>query len=160
MKWSEWFENWSMTKIKVKAPFLDMEWNPQDKDKDAAWELYIELLTRVTTQPLAVNDGDEADALKSLHEVFKLTRGVIKHYGRGCMEFTKLAIPVLNQILRPFTARWHKKSLAGEFIDSKTCEIFRTELLQIQDWLLVYTKMLGDMAGIEDDNGLTQLEGE
>jgi hypothetical protein len=44
MKWSKWLEQWDMTSLKLKTPFLDMEWKPQDEDKNAAWELYIELL--------------------------------------------------------------------------------------------------------------------
>ena len=50
MKLKEWLDSWSMTSLKIKAHFLEMEWKPQDVDKDAAWELYIELLTRITTQ--------------------------------------------------------------------------------------------------------------
>ena len=53
MKWGKWLENWDMTSLKIKIPFLDMEWKPQDEDKSAAWDLYIELLTRITIQPLA-----------------------------------------------------------------------------------------------------------
>ena len=37
--------------------------------------------------------------------------------GRGTIEFSKIAIPVLNQVVRPFTARWHRESLAGAFDD-------------------------------------------
>ena len=33
-------------------------------------------------------------------------------------EFAKLTIPVLNQIIRPFTAKWHRLSLAGAFEDA------------------------------------------
>ena len=58
MKWSKWIEQWDMTSLKIKTPFLDMEWKPQDEDKAAAWELYIELLTRITTQPLDDTHGD------------------------------------------------------------------------------------------------------
>ena len=89
MKWSEWLENWSMTSLKIKPPFLEMEWNPRDEDKDAAWELYIELLTRITTQPLAYEHGDEGTALESVHRIFDLTRDVIKRHGRSCLEFSK-----------------------------------------------------------------------
>jgi hypothetical protein len=60
MKWSEWLEKWSMTSLKIKTPFLEMDWQPKDEDKDAAWELYIELLTRIATQKLPVEHGDEA----------------------------------------------------------------------------------------------------
>ncbi len=158
MKWSKWLEKWDMTSLKIKTPFLDMEWKPQDEDKNAAWELYIELLTRITTQPLEETHGDEETALKSIYTIFPLTREVIKKNGRHCIEFTKIAIVVLNQIIRPFTAKWHRLSVQGAFSDESKCKIFRQELSQLQSNLNVYTKMLGDMAGVEDD--LTELEDE
>ena len=113
MKWSDWLENWGMTSLRVKAGFLDMEFKPQDPDRDAAWEMYIELLTRVTTQALPQGHGDEAMALTSMFKLFDITRTIIKK--RHCVEFTKIAIVVLNQRIRPFTAKWHKRSLAGGF---------------------------------------------
>lgn len=156
MKWGKWLEQWDMTSLKIKTPFLDMEWKPQDEDKSAAWELYIELLTRITTQPLDDTHGDEETALKSIHSIFGLTREVIKKNGRHCIEFTKIAIVVLNQVIRPFTAKWHRLSIQGAFSNKETCNEFREELTQLQNILIIYTKMLGDMAGIEDD--LTEFE--
>lgn len=155
MKWRKWLENWDMTSLKISTPFLEMEWNPAEPDKDAAWELYIELLTRITTQPLFNEDGDEETALKSVYSLFDLTRSVIKSHGRDCREFTKIAIIVLNQIIRPFTAKWHKVSVAGQFSNQNLCKEFRGELNELQAKLRIYTKMLSEMAGVED---LTSLE--
>ncbi|WP_299980718.1 hypothetical protein [uncultured Pseudoteredinibacter sp.] len=157
MKWAKWLENWDMTSLKIKAPFLEMEWNPQDEDKAAAWELYIELLTRITTQKLDDNHGDEKTALTSIFSIFSITRDVMKNNGRHCIEFTKIAIVVLNQVVRPFTAKWHGLSVNGAFDDPKQCKEFRAELVEIQNTLRVYTKMLADMAGVED---LTELESD
>lgn len=112
MKWKKWLENWDMTSLKISTGFLDMEWKPQDEDKAAAWALYIELLTRITTQPLPDEDGDEKAALTSVYNLFPLTRKIIKSNGRHCLEFTKIAIVVLNQIVRPFTARRHRMMLS------------------------------------------------
>jgi len=151
MKWSKWLEKWDMTSLKIKTPFLDMEWKPQDEDKNAAWELYIELLTRITTQPLDDAHGDEETALKNVFAIFSITREIIKSNGRNCVEFTKIAIVVLNQVIRPFTAKWHKLSMQGEFSKPENCQKFRQELAELQKTLNIYTKMLGDMAGIEDD---------
>ncbi len=67
MKWGKWLENWDMTSLRIKASFLEMEWKPQDEDKAAAWELYVELLTRIATQPLDQNHGDEKTALVLNH---------------------------------------------------------------------------------------------
>ena len=157
MKWSKWLENWDMTGLRINAGFLNMEWQPNDADKNAAWDMYIELLTRITTQRLPEEYGDEKTALDSVYKLFPLTREIIKKYGRDCIEFTKIAIVVLNQIIRPFTAKWHKKSLAGVFDDPEQCKKFRTELEKLQVKLRNYTKMLADMAGVED---LTALEEE
>ena len=33
MKWSKWLEQWHMTPLKTKTPFLDMELKPQDEDQ-------------------------------------------------------------------------------------------------------------------------------
>lgn len=157
MKWGKWLENWDMKALKITAPFLEMEWKPAEPDRDAAWELYIELLTRITTQPLNDRDGDEKTALDSVFSLFPVTRQIIKAHGRECIEFTKLAIIVLNQIVRPFTAKWHKISIENGFSNEQTCNEFRTELEQLQSVLHTYTKMLADMAGVED---LTELQNQ
>ena len=155
MKWSKWLENWDMTGLKINAQFLEMEWAPQTADKDAAWELYIEMITRVATQTLEQEYGDEKTALESIFKLFSLTRETIKNHGRDCIEFTKIAIIVLNQVARPFTAKWHKLSLDGAFKNEGQRKLFREELQILQEQLKKYTKMLADMSGVED---LTELE--
>jgi hypothetical protein len=82
MKWKEWLDRWSMTSLSINAGFLNMEWEPKDRDRDAAWELYVELLTRITTQHLQPDHGDEKTALDSIHALFNLTRQTLKHQGR------------------------------------------------------------------------------
>ena len=155
MKWSKWLENWDMTSLKINLKYLEMEWQPQTADKDAAWELYIELLTRVATQRLPEEHGDEDTALSSIYSLFELTRSTIKGHKRDCIEFTKLAIVALNQVVRPFTAKWHKRKLIGAFKDAAQCVEFRRELDALQSQLRKYTQMLSDMAGVED---LTDLQ--
>jgi len=141
--------------LSINAGFLNTDWEPKDRDRDAAWELYIELLTRITTQHLQPEHGDEKTALDSIHTLFGLTRETLKGQGRHCEEFAKIAIVVLNQVVRPFTAKWHKNSLAGAFDDPARCQEFREELSALQELLRRYTKMLADMANVED---LTELE--
>ncbi|MCH8804849.1 MAG: hypothetical protein IH986_02020 [Planctomycetes bacterium] len=155
MKWKEWLDKWSMTGLEINAGFLKLEWKPSDFDKNAAWELYVELLTRVSTQNLQPEHGDEKTALDSIFALFALTRETLKNQGRHCNEFAKIAIVVLNQVVRPFTAKWHKESLAGAFSDEARCREFRDELSQLQQQLRRYTVALADMADVED---LTELE--
>ena len=151
MIWLDWLKQWKMTKLQLNAQFLQISLEFKEADKDAAWEMYIELLTRITTQPLGHTQGDEETALKSIHSLFPTTRDIIKKHGRSSLQFTKLAIVVLNQIIRPFTAKWHKQSLAGAFKDPIECAVFRGELTTLQADLRRYTGMLGDMANVEED---------
>lgn len=155
MKWRDLLENWGLTSLKLKAGFLETEWKPTDPDKDAAWDLYVELLTRITTQPLPTQDGIEKTALDSIYSLFPTTRSILKSRGRQCVEFTKLAVVVLNQIVRPFTAKWHRVSTEGGFSKPESCQQFRQELAELQSQLIVYAKALADIAGVED---LTELD--
>jgi hypothetical protein len=156
MKLRELFDNWSLSKLKVNAGFLDAEFQPNDQEKDAAWAMYVELLTRITTQALPMGHGDEAAALASVHKLFAITRDILRTPGaRHADKFAKVAIVVLNQKVRPFTAYWHKASLAGAFSDPQQCERFRGELVDLQDVLARYAGVLSEMAGVED---LTKLE--
>ena len=146
------FEKWHLDSLKVNAKFLELEFKPGDKDKDAAWALYVELLTRVTTQALKDNEGNEESALDSIYSIFPITRSILKEYGRDCVNFSKIAIIVLNQIIRPFTAKWHKAKIDGSF--SEKCAEFRSDLKKLQPKLLYYTCLLSEIAEVENFTGL------
>ncbi|MDH3588764.1 MAG: hypothetical protein OEQ74_05110, partial [Gammaproteobacteria bacterium] len=80
---------------------------------------------------------------------------IIKENGKDCIEFTKIAVVILNQKIRPFTAKWHKVVVSGGFKEKQTSVEFRKDLLELQQVLCIYTQMLAQMAGVED---LTSLE--
>jgi hypothetical protein len=147
-------EKWDLTSLRIKTPFLDMDWEPKDEDKNAAWELYVELITRVSTQRVLPEEGDEAAALQSIHNLFALTRETIKRHGRYSINFTRIAVVVLNQKVRPFTTKWHRGMLAGPLGDADR-QAFRAELDSLQTDLRNYTRLLADLADVED---LTDLE--
>lgn len=155
MKIQDLFEKWNLTGLKVKTPIMEMEWKPSDPDRDAAWDLYVELLTRITTQPLPKGDGLEETALASIYALFGITRQTLKNHGRSCIEFTRIAIIVLNQVVRPFTAKWHRQSESGAFNNNEKCIEFRSELQALQVLLRNYTGLLADLANVED---LTEIE--
>ena len=113
------------------------------------------MLTRITTQALPSKEGDEQAALKSVYSLFPTTRKILRQRGRKTIEFTKVAIPVLNQIVRPFTTKWHKELLDGAFKDKAKRKEFRDELEDLQKLLQNYNRMLAEIAGVED---LTDLE--
>ena len=132
MKWGTWLNKFEMSGLRIKTPFLEADIQLSDADKKAAWHLYVELLTRIATQPLVKEHGDEQAALDSVFSLFGSTRTIIKEGGPRCINFSKIAIVVLNQIVRPFTAKWHRLSLDNAFHDKMQCEEFRGELEKLQ----------------------------
>lgn len=149
------FRSFHLEKVNLKLSVIEAEISFKETDKDAAWELYIEMLTRIVTQPLPSDSGDEKTALDSVYALFSITREILRRRGRETIAFSKVAIPVLNQIVRPFTAKWHKESLAGAFDQENKRQEFRSELEILQRDLRNYNSMLAEIAGVED---LTNLE--
>ena len=154
-KITEMFAKFQLGKVKLGPSWANTEISLDTSDSDAAWELYVEMLTRVVTQPLPVEIGDEETALDSVYSMFPITREVLRRHGRRAINFTKIAVPVLNQVVRPFTAKWHSKRLAGDLADEDIRNEFRHELATLQDDLRNYNRMLAGIAGVED---LTDLE--
>ena len=156
----ELFSRFNLEKVKLGPSWANAEISIVAPDRDAAWELYVEMLTRVVTQRLPTESGDETTALDSVSSLFPITREVLRRRGRGAINFTKVAVPVLNQVVRPFTTKWHRERLAGAFCDDASCERFRQELATLQEELRNYNRMLAEIAGVEDLTDLEQVEGE
>ena len=159
MKLQELLGRFNLKRVRLNLAVVGLEMSFEQADRDAAWELYIEMLTRIVTQPLPNNVGDDKTALDSVYSLFPITREILRRRGRSTVKFSMVAIPVLNQIVRPFTAKWHRESLAGAFIDDEKCRDFREELAALQEELRNYNRMLADIAGVEDLTDLEQVEG-
>ena len=154
------FKNFHLEKVRLNLKAVQLEVSFQEADKDAAWDLYVEMLTRIVTQPLPPEAGDEQSALESVYFLAPATRDILRHHGRASIQFSKVAVPVLNQIIRPFTAKWHRESLAGAFDDADKCIEFRQELAALQEELRNYNRMLAEIAGVEDLTDLEEASGE
>lgn len=154
------FRRFRLDKVKLNFEVVQLEISFEDVDKDAAWDLYVELLTRIVTQPLPAEAGDEKTALDSVYSLFPTTREILRRRGRETIGFSKVAIPALNQVVRPFTAKWHRESLAGAFDNPAKRQEFRAELEVLQADLRNYNRMLAYIAGVEDltDFELTEEE--
>jgi hypothetical protein len=126
----------------------------------AAWDLYVELLTRIATQELVYDYGSEETALNSIFSIFETTRKILREKGRKAENFTKVSIIVLNQVLRPFTTKWHKKCIEGAFVDADCCKEFRNELQYLQIQLVRYSRMLAEMACVEDLTAIVDMNKE
>ena len=160
MKLRKLFKNFQLEKIQLGQHGVSADISFRPSDRDAAWELYIEMLTRIVTQPLPSEAGEEETALASIHSIFDTTREVLRRQGRSTIEFSKIAVPVLNQVVRPFTAKWHRESSCGAFGDSTKQKEFRNELAILQEDLRNYNRLLAKIAGVEDLTDLESVGGE
>lgn len=103
--------------LKLNLPFLQVSgtWEPNTAERTAAWELYIEVITRVAVVPLDANDGLLREALSSLHSLFASTREILRRHGPAVAEPKRdgqynlgyLAVALLNFGVRPLLTRWH-----------------------------------------------------
>lgn len=150
-------QKYHLEKIRLNLSVIGTDIILKDADANAAWELYVEMLTRIVTQPLPAEHGDEQAALDSVYRLFSITREILRRHGKDTVQFSKVAVPVLNQVVRPFTAKWHRESLAGGFADPRTRKEFRQQLIVLRRDLRNYNRLLAEIAGVED---LTDLESD
>lgn len=114
-------------------------------DAKAAHEFLAELRTRISIQPLHYQDGDETRALESLVEVFGFARAAIKS-NPGCEKFARKTSDMLNTVLRPVTAKWHPRSIAGELKTRDGASEFRSDLAALRLGLREFAATLHRMA--------------
>jgi hypothetical protein len=99
--------------VSMSLPFGigSVKWEVDSTERDAAWSLYVELVTRVAVQSLELDQGLVREALTSLYSLFGTTREILKQagprVGASKNSVGGIAIRVLNDGLRPFLARWH-----------------------------------------------------
>lgn len=122
--------------VDLKLPYfggLSGTWVPDEKERKAAWELYVELITRISTVELRSDEGFLREALSSHYTIFGSTREILREYGPdiaqakqgGDYSFGYLAVAVLNAVLRPLLAKWHP--LLADYESDKPEAISRLE---------------------------------
>ena len=77
----DWFRRFHLDTVRVNVGVATANISFGDADRDAAWELYIEMLTRIVTQPLPQELGDELTALDSVYALFGITRDILRRQG-------------------------------------------------------------------------------
>lgn len=111
--------------VKLSVPFvgeINGVWEPSDAERLAAWELYVELVTRVTVVHLGPDEGILREALTSFYSLFGTTREILRRHGpevapsraKGRVSFGSLAVTVINGGIRPTLAKWHPLLTAHE----------------------------------------------
>lgn len=162
----------SSTKFKVNLGFLSIEtnWEINEIQKQAAWEMYVELATRISTVKLQKGEGLLREAITSLYSLFTTTREILKKYGPSIATpanpndttFGHLAIGILNKVLRPTLAKWHpslldweqqrpiNRSMTEHEVQWEFDSELRKELNDIRKKLIEYANVLGVVAGVSN----------
>lgn len=158
-------------KVKLSLPYLaDVEgtWEPDEQERAAAWEMYVELITRVSLEHLRPDEGLLREAFSSLYTVFDATRQILRKHGptvavpKGgySMSFGLIAVSVLNGALRPVLTRWHPLLLDYENarpvehspyeyeLRWKHYDQVRNTLNNLRDVLAEYADVLARVAGV------------
>jgi len=135
-----------LTDLQRDQPLRDSEWAPTGADRKAAWKLYVEMRTRIATQPLHFRSGDEETALTGVYQLFAFARKAMTEAGTEGRQFTALTTEVLNRVIRPFTAKWHQRLVDGHLAGEDVKHEFRAELKLLQQRLGPFQTALGRLA--------------
>jgi hypothetical protein len=155
-----------LREVSVSLPFGigSAKWEADPTERNAAWSLYVELVTRIAVQSLASDRGLLREALNSLYTLFGTTREILKaagpEVGASRESVGGIAIAVLNNGLRPFLTEWHPaledwEAKRSSEVSKKEHEQnwpeaprLRQELAALRNDLEEYANALAEIAGV------------
>jgi len=157
-------------KVRLDLPFIgkvEGTWEPDKDQQRAAWEMHVELVTRISIIGLGRDEGVLREALSSLYSLFGSTREILRRYGPtlakqqgGTISFGYLAVAVLNTVLRPLLAKWHPELAGYEATRPATGSVveherswpaaveLRADLEKARRILVEYADLLAEVAGV------------
>ena len=140
-------------------------WEPDESEVRAAWELYVEMVTRTPLGDLSTQEGSTREALNSIYSLFDTTRVILRSYGpsvakpgggRG-LSFGYLAVSMLNLVLRPLLTKWHPRLQGWERMNLDTPESewpdrskFLENLDLVRERLEQYSGLFAEVAGVPE----------
>ena len=171
-------ESIELREVEVNLLGIKGKWVADREQQTAAWELYVELVTRVALQQLPDDQGILREALDSLHSLFGETRRILRTHGPrvgrkltgDSLAFASIALYILNNVLRPLLTKWHPELQAhesrrqpGEAVyahEMKWDETKRNELRkalnEVRPVLAEYANLLAAAAAVDPLHGSTK----
>lgn len=102
---------WQISEAEIATPGAKVKVTSTGSQRRAAWVLCVDLATRIVTQDMADENGDDGVALDSLYKFFQLARKTLSETqprpAADGYTVESYVILVLNRDLRPFLSRWH-----------------------------------------------------
>jgi hypothetical protein len=158
-------------KVSINLPYIggvEGTWSPDEDEKKAAWEMYVELVTRVAVAELGTEEGLLREALTSMYSLFETTRSILRTHGprvaqpKGddTLSFGYLAVAILNTVLRPLLSKWYplikdyeetRPSSVSAVAHERNWERYaelRQELNRARGPLTEYANLLAQVAGV------------
>jgi hypothetical protein len=158
-------------KVKLQLPYvggIEGTWEPNEAERKAAWEMYVELITRISVAELLPDEGLLREALSSLYTIFDTTRKILREYGPDVAQakgddevsFGYLAVAILNTVLRPVLSKWHPLLLDYENTRDRAVapaeheqqwdkyDELRQVLNDVRQVLTEYAALLAEVAGV------------
>jgi len=158
-------------KVRLTIPYIggiEGTWAPDKAEQEAAWEMYVELATRISVVELKPDEGLLREALSSFYTLFDTTRKILRDHGpsvarpkgKDNISFGYIAIAILNGALRPVLAKWHPLLLDYESTRDKSVsrlaherswekyEELRKVLNDVRVILKEYADILAQVAGV------------
>lgn len=157
-------DEWRVTEVEVTTLGQKVKLANSGSQRRVAWALFVDTTTRIATQPMSDEEGDDGIILKSLYDLFQVSRKSIME-----MEPTRMlpsrrknletvetyVLAMLNQNLRPFLSKWHpvwdswQKSNPGTPSSSwAQHKEFRKDLKALQPEIRERAIGLGEIAGV------------
>jgi len=145
-------------------------WEADESEIKAAWELYVELCTRITVAKIEPGHGLLREALTSHYDLFNITRDILRKHGPSvatpkgkdkdlCFGF--LAVSLLNTVIRPVLAQYHPLLLDHENQKDPNCSTFeherqwpyyqelRDKLEELRKVAVGFANCLAEVAGVK-----------
>ena len=139
-------------KLDLKLPGIGIQgtWEPDECEIRAAWELYVELVTRSPLGEILPAEGLTRESLSSIYSLFDTTRAILRSSGPSVarpragrrLSFGYLAVSMLNLVLRPLLSKWRPRILLWEHTNPDASE---------RDWEWVYGReLLDDLSAVKE----------
>lgn len=158
-------------KVSLTLPYLggiEGTWEPDETEQNASWEMYVELITRISIVELKPEEGLLREALTSFYSLFSTTRDILRKYGpavarlsgKSDLSFGYIAVALLNSAIRPTLAKWHPLLLDYESTKPGDISIveyerkwkyemqLRQELNDVRTILIEYANLLAKVANV------------
>jgi hypothetical protein len=152
-------DTWGVAAVADKAEFNDSHLpNIDVKRAKAGWKIFVEVVSRISTQPLASDAGLLHEALQSLYTLVGLIREELKSMpptppaAVGNETVERISLRLLNRHLRPFLAVWHphmvERKQRGPENDASAAAC-RRELEEMRSRMMNDVRRLGELIGVQ-----------